>query len=83
MNIVITGGAGFLGTLLIQHLLSEADAGKIQLDEVTSLDLIPTSVTDPRVRSITGEITDKDTVSQAVTEDTDTIVVASSSVVYL
>ncbi|MEJ4094289.1 D-erythronate dehydrogenase [Corynebacterium accolens] len=74
MNIVITGGAGFLGTLLIQHLLSEADAGKIQLDEVISLDLIPTSVTDPRVRSITGEITDKDTVSQAVTEDTDTIV---------
>ncbi|WP_237792339.1 D-erythronate dehydrogenase [Corynebacterium accolens] len=74
MNIVITGGAGFLGTLLIQHLLSEADAGKIQLDEVISLDLIPTSVTDPRVRSITGEITDKDTLSQAVTEDTDTIV---------
>lgn len=74
MNIVITGGAGFLGTLLIQHLLSEADAGKIKLDSVISFDLIPTSVTDPRVRSITGEITDKDAVSQAVTENTDTIV---------
>ena len=70
MNIVITGGAGFLGTLLTQHLLSEADKGHIDLNEIVSFDLIAARVSDPRVRSVIGAITDDGAVNQAITETT-------------
>lgn len=74
MSIVITGGAGFLGTLLTRHLLSEADAGRLELSEIISFDLAPSTVTDPRVRSVVGAITDEDAVGQAITGTTTAVI---------
>ncbi|MFW9042187.1 D-erythronate dehydrogenase [Corynebacterium striatum] len=74
MNIVITGGAGFLGTLLIQELLSEADHDKLDLNEIVSFDLAAARVSDPRVRSVVGEITNRETVLQAITGETDAVI---------
>lgn len=50
MRVVITGGAGFLGTLLARRLL----AGPV--DELVLVDLVTPGVTDPRVRPIVGEL---------------------------
>ena len=51
-NYLVTGGSGFLGSLLIQRLLSESA-------EVVSVDLEPPIVSDPRLRSIQGDIRDR------------------------
>lgn len=72
MRIVITGGAGFLGTLLTEHLLAGAsDAGEVgggRIESVTSLDVAPSRVNDPRVRSVVGAITDGEAVASAFAE---------------
>lgn len=63
MRIVITGGAGFLGTLLARRLLSApislagSPAGVV--DELVLIDLFPPQadlVDDPRVSAATGEL---------------------------
>ena len=66
MHIVITGGAGFIGTLLTGHLLALADAGDLDLQRITSLDLAPSRVEDARVSSVVGEITDPEVVAEAL-----------------
>ena len=66
MTIVITGGAGFLGTLLTQRIL-ESDATA----RVVSVDLAPSRVGDTRVRSVIGDLTDPAVVADAVGADTD------------
>lgn len=60
MNIVVTGGAGFLGSRVITELLAAADAGKLPhpLTQVISLDLSPSTVDDPRVVSQVGDLAD-------------------------
>jgi nucleoside-diphosphate-sugar epimerase len=52
MRVVITGGAGFLGTLLARRLL----AGPVDVDELVLVDLVAPVVTDPRVRPVVGEL---------------------------
>lgn len=61
MDILVTGGAGFLGTRLIRALLAARDAGRAGLpafDRIVSLDLVPASVDDPRVASRVVDIAD-------------------------
>jgi D-erythronate 2-dehydrogenase len=62
-RIVITGGSGFLGSLLARRLLREplglGGAPPAPMDELTLLDLVapPADVrADGRVRSVTGEL---------------------------
>src|SRR5690349_2022883 len=62
-RIVITGGSGFLGTLLARALLAEplvlGGAPPADLDELTLIDLVapPADVrADPRVRSVAGPL---------------------------
>ena len=63
MKVVITGGAGFLGTLLARRILSApVSVGGAAAKEVTELllvDLFPPMAdlaTDPRVHALTGEL---------------------------
>lgn len=74
MRIVITGGAGFLGSALTRRLLEaeEAAPGASEL-EITCLDLTESPVEDPRVHSIVGAIDDPEIVAQAITERTDAV----------
>ena len=58
MKLVVTGGAGFLGARLISTLLSgQPPAGFPQFASIVSVDLAPCPVDDPRVQSVTGNIT--------------------------
>lgn len=72
MNIVVTGGAGFLGSRVITELLAAADAGKLPhpLTKVISLDLAACPIQDPRVVSLTGDLADPALLRQAVDADT-------------
>lgn len=72
MNIVVTGGGGFLGSRTIQRLLERKDSGQgvVDFDEIVSLDLTASPVSDPRVRSVVGSIADPALLSSAITQDT-------------
>jgi UDP-glucose 4-epimerase len=51
-NYLVTGGSGFLGTLLVAKLLDEGHA-------VTSIDLLPSGQTHPRLNAVVGDIRDR------------------------
>lgn len=51
-NLMVTGGSGFLGSLLIQRLLEQGH-------EVENIDLVVCPFTHPRLRSIVGDIRDR------------------------
>lgn len=72
MNVVVTGGGGFLGSKVITRLLKEKDRGAapVPFDEIISLDLAPSPVADPRVRSVIGSILDPQLLASVVTERT-------------
>ncbi len=72
MNVVITGGGGFLGSQLCKKLLelgqlTGASGEKEPLEEITLLDAVFSNPFDhPKVRRITGDISDRDVVQAAV-----------------
>lgn len=68
----MTGGAGFLGARITELLLRRADEGRAPLDfgEIVSLDLAPSPVRDPRVRSLVGDLSDPALLREAVTAET-------------
>lgn len=87
MKIIITGGGGFLGSQLCQKLLERGEltgpsgaAEKIR--EIALLDAVfHRPSTDPRVRQITGDISQRDTVSAAVGSDAATAIFHLASMV--
>lgn len=69
-RVIVTGGAGFIGTLLARRLLAEpvtiGDAPPAKVDELVIADLAapaPDVAADPRVRAVTGDLAE--VVSQA------------------
>jgi nucleoside-diphosphate-sugar epimerase len=71
MNIVITGGAGFLGSRLISALLDARGTNGIPaFDNITSVDLAACPIRDPRVRSVSGDIADPAFAAEVITPET-------------
>ncbi|MGF1681367.1 D-erythronate dehydrogenase [Photobacterium minamisatsumaniensis] len=66
MNILITGGAGFIGTKLAQALLKRTDVNKITLVDIQDSVLIGE---DPRLQSIKIDMTTQAGVDQAITSE--------------
>jgi D-erythronate 2-dehydrogenase len=63
IRVIVTGGAGFIGTLLARRLLGEpvaiGGAGPAAVDELVLADLVapPSDVAaDPRVHAVTGDL---------------------------
>lgn len=74
-HVLITGGAGFLGTRLARRLLElgeiETVAGRRGIDRLTLLDVLPaTGFDDPRVDVVVGDISDPAVVAPLVDEHT-------------
>lgn len=80
MNILVTGGCGFIGSHFIRLLLTETDASVVNLDKLTYAgnpgnlaDCVP-EVPDSRYTFIRGDICDTDIVEHALSADIDVIV---------
>ncbi|CAG9185022.1 D-erythronate dehydrogenase [Cupriavidus laharis] len=78
MNVLITGGAGFLGLQLARLLLQRGtlnlDGRAIAFDRLTLLDVVaPQGLDDTRVRVVTGDLSDPAILAQAIDADTGAI----------
>jgi len=72
MNLTITGGGGFLASMLIRRLLDQGIAGRA-VTRIVSVDLTPCPVIDPRVHSIVADLNDADVLTQAISADTQAV----------
>jgi nucleoside-diphosphate-sugar epimerase len=87
MKIIITGGGGFLGSQLCQKLLERGEltgpsGGSEKIGEIVLLDAVFARPSmDPRVRQITGDISNRDTVFSAIGSDAATAIFHLASMV--
>lgn len=71
MRVLVTGGAGFIGSALCRHLAQDTDSVVVVLDKLTyagnlrSIDMLRTT---PRFFFVRGDIADQSLVSQVLTK---------------
>ncbi len=71
MRIMVTGGAGFIGSALIRHLIADSDHEVLNLDKLTYagvLESLNEVADDPRYRFVRGDICDAGLVGQLLAE---------------
>lgn len=71
MRILITGGAGFIGSALVRHLLNETDHEVLNLDKLTyagNLESLASIEGHPRYRFLKADIADSEVVSRALAQ---------------
>ncbi len=87
MKVIITGGGGFLGSQLCQKLLERGaltgpSGGQESIREIVLLDAVfHRPATDPRVRQVTGDISQRDTVFSVVGSEAATAIFHLASMV--
>lgn len=71
MRILVTGGAGFIGSALIRHLIEDSEHEVLNFDKLTyagSLTTVEAVADNPRYRFVQGDICDADAVSRAISD---------------
>ena len=69
MRILVTGGAGFIGSALIRHLIKNTEHEVLNLDKLTyagNLESLHSIVTDTRYEFVQADIVDQATVSAVI-----------------
>jgi dTDP-glucose 4,6-dehydratase len=69
MRVLVTGGAGFIGSALIRHLMAQDCHDVLNFDKLTyagSLSTVSTTAENPRYRFMQGDVCDPDAVREAI-----------------
>lgn len=69
MKILVTGGAGFIGSALVRFLINETDNEVLNLDKLTyagNLESLASIADNPRYEFVKGDICDAETVGETI-----------------